>query len=355
MNQTALLSLYDQAVASGEIQYDAQQVIALKALQYVLNEGSKSTTSWNPWATPSSVRGVYLYGEAGRGKTYLMDLFYGQLRAKKKMRIHFYRFMKMVHDQLKTLEGKKDPLKTLAKSIASQADVICFDEFFVENIVDAMLLGGLFEVLYDKGVTFVMTSNIKPSDLYKGGLQRERFLPAIHLIEKNNEVINVDNHIDYRLEHFDYDRAYYYPEDPEMKDILLSRFKMLETQPIQFNQTIHIEDRDIDTMYLGEKTAWFDFSKLCGIPRSQLDYIAMVARFSRVFISGLRHIDKIENDLITNFIRLVDIFYDAGIVLIISSKVPMEAIYTGGRHAFEFQRCKSRLVEMQTKEYLELR
>ena len=175
------------------------------------------------------------------------------------------------------------------------------------------------------------------------------------MIKKNSRIVQVDNDIDYRLGMFDYDRAYYYPEDPEMKDMLLSRFKAQSKSPVQFQKTIKIEDRKIQTMYLSDKSVWFDFPVICGIPRSQLDYIALAEIYATVFMSDLREIKKPENDLITNFIRLIDVFYYAHIKLIISSKVPIDHIYPEGKFAFEFERSKSRLIEMQSKEYLSLK
>lgn len=353
MSNLTLMQLYQEAIDKKAIQKDNKQLFALEKLQPLFDTLQKPRSSGLlGFGKTAYVKGAYLYGPVGTGKTYIMDLFYNNLPIKNKMRMHFYRFMKMVHEQLNLLEGKKEPLKILAKSIAAKTRLICFDEFYVKNIVDAMLLGGLFQALYEQDVTFVMTSNVVPNELYKGGLQRDQFIPAIKLIEKNNAIIEVDNAIDYRLGKFDYDRAYYYPEDPDMKEMLLSRFKSLAGSAITYQKTLFIEDRHIATLYTAKKTVWFDFLALCGIPRSQLDYIALAESYPVIFMSGLRQIQKDENDLIVNFIRLIDVLYDANINLIISSKIPLEAIYTQGRYSFEFERAKSRLIEMQSKDYL---
>ncbi len=354
MQQKHLPTLYQQAVDNGEINYDANQAKAVEVLQRVFVQVQQpAEKAWFGLGKSMPVKGAYLYGSVGTGKTFLMDLFYKNLPVKKKLRSHFYKFMEMIHAKLKPLQGKKNPLKIVAKQIAEQARVICFDEFFVVNIVDAMLLGNLLTALYDEGITLLATSNVVPDDLYKGGLQYEQFVPAIHLLDQHCEVVRVDSGIDYRKEQFDYDRAYFYPQDPEMKEMLLSRFKQLGGSKLSFKQTIAIDERPVKTEYLAKQAVWFTLPNLCGIPRSQRDYLWLSENYQTVFLSGLRCIEKHENDLISNFIKLVDVFYDVSTHLIILANVPIDDIYHGGRHEFAFERTKSRLLEMQTKGYLE--
>jgi cell division protein ZapE len=266
--------------------------------------------------------------------------------------MHFYKFMEMVQERLREVQGKKNPLKVVAKEIAEKARVICFDEFFVVNIVDAMILGNLFTELFAQGITLITTSNVIPNDLYKDGLQRESFMPAIDLLNKYCQLINVDSGIDYRVDKADYDRAYFYPQDLDMKEMLRSKFNSLAGSKVEIAKTVIIEERPVKALYVAEKAIWFDFQALCGIPRCQRDYLALSKQYDNVFMSGLRHIKRTEHDLINNFVKLVDVFYDASTNLIILSSVPIKEIYTEGEMAFEFQRTESRLLEMQSEGYL---
>ena len=348
---TVLLDAYTQAVSQKKIHFDQKQWGTLQALQDIYDK-FVLRDSKHYWFSKPFIPGVYLYGHVGTGKTFLMDLFYNLLPTKRKMRMHFHVFMKMVHDKLKELEGHKNPLDLLASEMAKDVDVICFDEFFVENIVDAMLLGNLLQALYNQTITFLTTSNVYPDELYKNGLQRERFIPAIELLKKNNTLFNVDSGIDYRQEKFDYDRAYFHPESAEMEEILLSRFKELAHSPIEYQKMMTLNDRPIQTRYLGKEAVWFDFLSLCKIPRSQLDYLTLSKLYPYLFLSQLRPIQKNESDLIVNFINLIDVFYDAHIRLFICATVPMSDIYQEKAHEFAFERTKSRLIEMQSPDYL---
>ena len=351
MTTTQLKQAYQQAIDDGKIKSDENQLKALDLLQSIADQlNSNKKPSW--FLRPLKIKGAYLYGAVGTGKTFLMDLFYGQVETDRKLRMHFYQFMQMVHEKLKDLEGKKNPLNILAKEMAKQVRLICFDEFFVVNIVDAMLLGNLFKALFAEGIVLVTTSNVIPDELYKDGLQRDLFLPAIAQLNQNTQVMRVDSGVDYRIGKADYDRAYFHPQDLEMKEHLLSRFKHHASSSVKFNQSIIIDDRPIETLYLADNAVWFDFSKICGVPRSQRDYMLLSKQYDFVFMSGLRPIQPHENDLITNFIKLIDVFYDTKTRLIILASVPIPMIYTAGLHAFEFDRTVSRLLEMQSKEYL---
>jgi len=298
------------------------------------------------------VRGLYFWGGVGRGKTYLMDNFYESLPFENKLRIHFHRFMQRVHRELKALQGKKNPLEIIACKFAEETDVICFDEFFVSDITDAMILGGLMEQLLSRGVVLVATSNIVPDDLYKNGLQRDRFLPAIALIKNNTQVVNVDSGIDYRLRVLERAEIYHYPLDPEADAELDRCFQSLAPEEGSRNEKIEIEGRLISTRRLSDDVIWFDFMDLCDGPRSQNDYIELAREFHAVLISNVPEMRARNDDLVRRFINLVDEFYDRNVKVIISAEVDIDSLYAGGQLEFEFRRTRSRLLEMQSHEYL---
>ncbi len=303
-------------------------------------------------ARQEPVTGLYFWGGVGRGKTYLMDMFYDSLPFEQKMRTHFHRFMRRVHRELKTLDGEKDPLKTVASRIARETRVLCFDEFFVSDITDAMILATLLEELFARGVSLVATSNIVPDGLYENGLQRSRFLPAIDLIKKYTEVVNVDGGIDYRLRALEQAELYHYPLDAEADLSLQRSFDRLAPEPGRANVDIEIEGRMIPSRYLADDVVWFDFTALCDGPRSQNDYIELACEFHAVLLSNVPLLDGNKEDQARRFINLVDEFYDRNVKLVISAAVALEQIYQGQRLAFEFQRTVSRLLEMQSHEYL---
>lgn len=355
MDNGLLLAEYQQQVTSGAIHYDARQWLALQTLQQVFDQISKVPKRIWLFTKSESIKGVYLFGKVGTGKTFTLDLFYRLLPVQHKMRIHFHAFMQMVHDRLKILEGNKNPLKILAKEIANQAKVICLDEFIVENIVDAMILANLLKALYEQDIVLISTSNTHPDELYKNGIQRDRFIPAIELIKQHNHLIEVNSGIDYRLEKADYEHAYFYPQSSEHHEFLLERFKQVSgADSIQYFQKIILCDRPVDTLYTSPMAVWFDFLKICGVPRSTHDYLELSEKFRFIFIDNLRHIGAKENDLVANFINLVDVFYDKKTKLYISASVDLFNIYTEGRYEAPFQRTISRLQEMQGEEYLKL-
>lgn len=300
------------------------------------------------------VKGLYFWGGVGRGKTYLVDTFFDALPFEHKMRTHFHRFMKRVHEELRSLAGEKNPLVTVARRFAAEARVICFDEFFVSNISDAMILGGLFEELFKNGVTLVATSNIVPDGLYKDGLQRERFLPAIALLKEHTEVVNVDSGIDYRLRALEQAELYYWPLSPEVDARLEQSFRslLLENCKILENEPLVVENREIVARRVGNDVVWFDFRAICDGPRSQNDYIELSKIYSAAILSGVEQMDSSKDDVARRFISLVDEFYDRNVKLIISAEVELKELYTGNRLQFEFQRTLSRLLEMQSHEFL---
>lgn len=296
--------------------------------------------------------GLYLWGGVGRGKTYLMDTFFECLSFEHKMRVHFHRFMQRVHAELKALEGEKNPLALVADGLANDAGVLCFDEFFVSDIADAMILGGLMEALFERGVTLVATSNIPPQRLYENGLQRQRFLPVIALLEKYTLVVNVDAGIDYRLRTLQRAELYHFPLDASADESLRRSFQALSPGPAKHWERLQINGRYMTCRCLADDVAWFDFAELCDGPRSQNDYIELARVFHAVLVSGVPLFAPGMDDLARRFINLVDEFYDRNVKLVISAAGPLSALYAGGRLEFEFQRTSSRLQEMQSREYL---
>jgi len=287
-----------------------------------------------------------------------MDMFYDSVPGEAKLRIHFHRFMRRVHHELTDLDGVKNPLERVADKIAAEASLICFDEFFVSDITDAMILAGMFEALFDRGVCLVATSNIAPDELYKDGLQRARFLPAIALVKAHTEVLNVDGGVDYRLRTLEQAQLYYTPLDQGADISLMSSFERLAPNKegtevnIEVDVPIEIEGRYIQSRYLADDVVWFDFDALCDGPRSQNDYIELAKEFHTVLISDVPQMGRDNEDRARRFINLVDEFYDRNIKLVLSAEVELFDLYASGRLAFEFQRTCSRLQEMQSHDYL---
>nr|WP_019530955.1 cell division protein ZapE [Dasania marina] len=302
------------------------------------------------------VKGLYFWGGVGRGKTYLMDAFYDALPFDRKMRVHFHRFMRRVHADLKVLQGDKNPLQQVARGIADEARVICFDEFFVSDITDAMILGGLFELLFDYGVSLVATSNIIPDGLYKDGLQRSRFLPTIAMLNKHTQVVNVDSGVDYRLRTLEQAELYHYPLDAGADSSLQRSFDQLNPDAghVRSDFGLEINGRQIQARRVSDDVAWFDFGALCDGPRSQNDYIELAKEFHAVLISGVPQLGGGKDDQTRRFINLIDEFYDRHVKLVIAAQVSLAQLYAGGRLSFEFERTQSRLLEMQSHDYLAL-
>jgi cell division protein ZapE len=298
--------------------------------------------------------GLYFWGGVGRGKTYLMDNFYESLPFPKKMRVHFHRFMRRVHTELKALAGQKNPLQKIADIISHETNVICFDEFFVSDIADAMILGTLMAELFERGIVLVATSNIVPDDLYKNGLQRSRFLPAIALLKTHTQIVNIDGGIDYRLRALEQAELYHTPLDAAADQSLHKSFRSLLAHATDEHADIAlmIEGRSIQSRYVAEDVVWFDFEAICDGPRSQHDYIELAKEYHSVFISNVPSMGRVNDDQARRFIHLVDEFYDRQVKLVISAAVPLIALYSEGALNFEFQRTISRLVEMQSHDYL---
>jgi cell division protein ZapE len=304
-----------------------------------------------PEAHDRAPRGLYLWGGVGRGKTFLMDLFFAGLRVPAR-RDHFHRFMKDVHARLGALRHVDDPLSQVAAGIAPQARVLCLDELFVSDIADAMILSGLFGGLVERDVALVFTSNAAPSELYRDGLQRARFLPAIALLERHCEVVNVDAGTDYRLRQLEKAPLYLRHTGPEADAELARRFEAIAGAAGEPDGTLQIEGRPIPVRRSSADVAWFDFAALCGGPRSAADYVEIARDFHTVLVSGVPVFDATTENEARRFIALVDEFYDRGVKLVLSAAAGPESLYRGERLVFEFERTRSRLGEMQTHLYL---
>ncbi|WP_434952995.1 cell division protein ZapE [Shewanella sp. HL-SH4] len=363
MSQLTPWQHYQQDLTREDFSHDPAQEQAVRSLQRVFDEIiatnqpisglSKILTAFGKKPT-TSVKGLYLWGGVGRGKTYLMDTFYDALPGDKKLRAHFHRFMHQLHHDLGELKGVQDPLLTIAKKMANQYQVICFDEFFVSDITDAMLLGTLFQALFKEGVALVATSNIIPDDLYKNGLQRVRFLPAIALINKHCEILNVDSGIDYRLRTLEQAEIYHYPLDESADLNLHTYFKQLAPESEVLTDAINIDGRLISIRQQSQGVLLANFRDICDGPRSQRDYMEIARIYHTVLLSGLEQMgDQLTgDDIARRFLAMVDEFYERNVKLIISAQVPLEDIYTKGMLNFEFRRCRSRLIEMQSHDYL---
>jgi cell division protein ZapE len=302
---------------------------------------------------PAAVRGVYLWGSVGRGKTWLMDLFYQSLPFERRQRSHFHRFMQEVHAGLKRHAKKADPLAPVAADIAQKCRVLCLDELFVSDIADAMLLGGLFHRLSANGVTLVFTSNVPPQGLYRNGLQRQRFLPAIAHLEQNLDVVAVDGSVDYRLRQLIKARIYLDSADAATPAALQMIYDDLaDDEADDGTRQITVLGRRIPVVRESDNVIWFEFAAICGGPRGQTDYIEIAREYQSVLVTGVPVLTAADDNDARRFIALIDEFYDRGVKLIVSAAAPPAALYRGERLKFEFERAASRLVEMQTKRYL---
>ncbi|WP_413285887.1 cell division protein ZapE [Vibrio sp. MA40-2] len=301
---------------------------------------------------PKLPKGLYLWGGVGRGKTYLMDTFCESVNSERVMRVHFHRFMLRVHDELKGVVDTSDPLEAVADIFKAETDIICFDEFFVSDITDAMILGTLFKALFEKDIVLVATSNIPPKDLYKNGLQRARFLPAIDLIETHCHILNVDSGIDYRLRTLQQAEIYHSPLDDTAEYNLNTYYGQLTSDGKSTQSTIEINHRSVPIRKACDGVIFASFEQLCQTNRSQNDYIEISRLYHTVLLSGVIQMDAQNDDAARRFIALVDEFYERHVKLIISAEVKMELLYVSGRLEFEFKRCLSRLIEMQSHEYL---
>lgn len=362
MSLQSPLERYQSDLESGSFSFDQvqrdaidyTQSLYLALLQNQQEDGGLLSRLIGKISAPQaeSIRGLYFWGGVGRGKTWLIDAFYDCLPFENKMRMHFHRFMRMVHLDLKKLEDVQDPLQVVAGKIADRARVICFDEFHVSDITDAMLLDGLLRTLFDKGVVLVTTSNEHPDKLYWDGLQRERFLPAIQLLHQYTHVINIDSGTDYRLRYLDRAEIYHHPLNEKAEAMLLENFQHIAPDRGNTGETIVIEHRPIQTLRCADGVVWFEFPALCDGPRGPADYIEIGRLYQTVLISGVPQMDDNMNDQARRFMTLIDEFYDRNVKVILSAAVEPEQLYRGKRLAAMFKRTASRLVEMRTHDYL---
>ena len=350
---------YQQLLSREGFTADPAQAAAVEALQRVY-EGVRSRRPTKPWwarlglfwASENPPQGLYIWGGVGRGKSFLMDLFYAAVPGERKQRIHFHQFMQQIHNQLKTLGNVADPLQLIAEQVADQVDLICFDEMQVHDVADAMLLGGLLTALFAHGVVLVATSNRPPDELYLDGLQRERFLLTIALIKKQMAVHHLSSETDYRYRSLRDLKRYLTPLSEATQAAMADAFIHASNSEPAAGQ-ITVNDRAINVVASAVDVVWFDFLVLCGGPRSAADYLAIAEQFHTVLLSGVPRLKAGDYDLAHRFMNLIDLLYDQRVNLVITADAEPDQIYVGDRFQFEFERVTSRLVEMQSEEYLQ--
>jgi len=349
---------YEAELASRGYQSDPAQLRAVEALERCANEwadykAQRSNALKKFINRPEIPRGVYMHGGVGRGKSFLMDCFYNAVPLRRKTRLHFHEFMREVHRELADLQGTVNPLDELGRRMAKRYKLICFDEFHVADITDAMILHRLLAALFENGVGFVTTSNFKPDDLYPDGLHRDRILPAIALLNEKLEVLSVDNGTDYRHQTLSQLKLYLTPNGGDADKEMRAAFNRL-AETADEDPVLHIEAREIRALRKAGGVVWFDFRTLCGGPRSQNDYLEIASQFHTVLLSDVPEMGVNRASEARRFTWLVDVLYDRRVKLIMSAEVPAEALYLQGPLAHEFPRTVSRLSEMQSAEFLAL-
>jgi cell division protein ZapE len=354
-----MIDAYEHLLAARHFTADAAQRAAAERLQRLYYEllsfkAGRRSALRRLFTPPAVPRGVYFWGGVGRGKSFLMDCFFDAVPYRRKRRIHFHAFMHEVHRRLNELKGESDPLLRVAERIAGEVRLLCFDEFHVSDIADAMILGRLLEALFARGVVFVMTSNYPPEKLYPNGLQRENFLPTIAQIKLRLDVLEIDAGVDYRLRTLEQVEIFHYPADAaaelKMADYFLA---MAGGEGVQ-GGSIEVLARAIPTLRRGNGVIWFDFKALCGGPRSQNDYLELARGHHTVLLSGIPCMSASMSSEARRFTWLVDIFYDHKVKLIATADCGPDGLYTQGTQASEFFRTASRLTEMRSREYLGL-
>jgi len=350
-------ALYQATLAERGYRSDPAQERAIAALERCENEWAdykarRSNALTKLIRRPPIPRGVYMWGGVGRGKSFLMDCFFQSVPLTRKTRLHFHEFMREVHRELQELKGTPDPLQVLGARIARRFRLICFDEFHIADVTDAMILHRLLAALFDNRVSIVTTSNFTPDGLYPNGLHRDRILPAIALLKAHLEVINVDAGTDYRQRTLQHVQLYHCPLGEAADAAMASAFDEL-AEARDEDPVMHIEHRAISSRRRAGGVAWFDFANLCGGPRSQNDYLEIASRFHTVLLSGVPQMSPRLASEARRFTWLVDVLYDRRVKLILSAAVPPEQLYTEGPMAHEFPRTVSRLHEMQSAEYLQ--
>ncbi|HAT8316509.1 TPA: cell division protein ZapE [Legionella pneumophila] len=347
----SLIEQYEAAIYRGEIDSDPEQREILEHMQRLAEDLQKKSDSWFPWRKKHPIKGLYIYGPVGVGKTYLVDLFYQHIDEEKKARFHFHHFMQQIDAQLRRLQGKKNPLQYIAKEMAKSIRLLCFDEFLVHDVAYAMILAELLQALHRYGVVLVISSNTHPDELYLNGVHRERFIPAIEIIKKDCEVLNLNQKRDYRLGRQPLLEAYLYPLNEQIQEAMEKQFALI-TREEDCKGFITVQNRDIPYIKYGARSIWFAFDVICNFPRSQLDYLEIADRFDNVFLSDVYQLTESHTAQAIMFIHFIDVMYDRGIKLIISADVPAEELYVKGEMKETFKRTLSRLIEMQSVDYL---
>ncbi len=357
--ERGMIEAYEGLLSARNFKADAAQRAAAERLQRLYYDllsfkvGRRSALR-RIFAAPEVPRGVYFWGGVGRGKSFLMDCFFDAVPYRRKRRIHFHAFMHGVHRQLNELKGESDPLLKVAERLASEVRLLCFDEFHVSDIADAMILGRLLEALFARGVVFVMTSNYPPDRLYPNGLQRENFLPTIALIKSRLDVLEIDAGIDYRLRTLEQVEIFHFPADAAAEIKMAEYFSAMDGSEGMQGGSIEVLGREIPTQRRGHGVIWFDFKALCGGPRSQNDYLELARGYHTVLLSAIPRMSASMSSEARRFTWLVDIFYDHKVKLIATADCGPDGLYTQGTQASEFFRTASRLTEMRSREYLGL-
>ncbi len=350
--------LYQATLAERGYRGDPAQLAAVEALarcedEWAAYKARRSNALTKMLVRPPIPRGVYMHGGVGRGKSFLMDCFFQSVPLTRKTRLHFHEFMREVHRELQELKGTVNPLDELGKRIARKFRLICFDEFHVADVTDAMILHRLLDALFANRVSIVTTSNFHPDGLYPNGLHRDRILPAIELIKRKLEVINVDAGTDYRQRTLEQAELYLTPLGPQADAALLATFSGL-AEARDEDPLLHIEHRELRSLRRAGGVVWFDFRTLCGGPRSQNDYLEIAQQFHTVILSDVPQMPPRLASEARRFTLLVDVLYDRRVKLVISAAVPAQALYNEGPLAHEFPRTVSRLQEMRSRDYLAL-
>jgi cell division protein ZapE len=348
---------YDSALANRGYTSDQAQLRAVARLQQTYEEWmvykSMRSSAFKRFINrPDAARGVYLWGGVGRGKSFLMDSFYSVVPLVRKTRVHFHEFMRDVHRQLDELKGIANPLDQVALRIAKKYRLICFDEFHISDIADAMILYNLLKSLFENGVSFIMTSNYAPDLLYPDGLHRDRMLPAIALLKSRMDILNVDAGLDYRKRAMEQVGSYITPLGAAADQALRTAFASVAESDDEAPR-VHIETREIKALRRAGSIIWFDFATLCGGPRSQNDYLEIASLFHTVILSGIPRMSAANSSEARRFTWLIDVFYDHKVKLLMSAEVEPELLYTQGMLVNEFHRTVSRIIEMQSREYMD--
>jgi len=352
----ALIAYLEPELARRNAILDHAQAVALDRLQQLADElaefrAARQSALRRLFTAPDVPRGVYLWGGVGRGKTFLMDSFFASVSLRRKARVHFHAFMRDVHAELKGLVREEDPLVRVAELIAKRWRLICFDEFHIADIADAMILGRLLAALFDQGVVMVVTSNYPPDGLYQDGLQRENFLPTVDLLQQWLDVVQVDAGVDYRLRALERAETFHVPTGSDAEAALARAFEAMRSGPEE-NPRLEIEGRQLTAMRRAGSAVWFDFANLCDGPRSQRDYLELARRFAVMIISNVPVMSPEQGDVARRFTWLIDILYDHRVKVLASAAAQPDELYRSGPNVLDFARTVSRIAEMRTREYM---